>query len=85
MRETPAQRYETGQDEAMGDVENRSHNPKVAGLNPASATTRMQVRAPRGGVVCSAMASADHRWAFPFKGAAAAVGTLVGNSPEYES
>ena len=38
MRETPAQRYETGQDGTRGEAGHPAHNPKVAGSNPAPAT-----------------------------------------------
>ena len=38
MRETPAQRHETGRDGARGEARYPAHNPKVAGSNPAPAT-----------------------------------------------
>ena len=38
MRETPPQRYWKVRNGPPGEAENRSHNPKVAGSNPAPAT-----------------------------------------------
>ena len=70
MRETPAQRYETGSEGTTGDVEFHAHNPKVAGSNPAPATNengKLKARNPKGfrAFVVLWATPACRAWAFP--------------------
>ena len=46
MRETPPQRYWKVRNGTPGEAENRSHNPKVAGSNPAPATNENPGKRP---------------------------------------
>lgn len=54
MRESPAQRYEMGQDGTRGEAGHPANNPKVVGSNPTPATNEDAGQAPLLGVGPSA-------------------------------